>query len=215
RNMRTPAFPRVRRVSHEGHLWAIRPLKPLPRRAGRATDGLLHAQVLLSAHIVGERPVLWINDVTYAPLIERTGWPSLYDVTDDWLLAPASDRERARLRRLDQLALTHASEVVVCSPALAASRGADRRVSIVPNGVDVDHLRAPQPRPADLPPAPVAVYVGTLHESRLDVELVREVATALPDVTFAFVGPDSLERSAREALNRLPNVRLLGPRPYA
>jgi len=204
----------VRRVSHQ--LWAITPLKPLPRRAGRAADGLLHAQVLLSARMfVGARPVLWINDVTYAPLIERTGWPSLYDVTDDWLLAPASDRERARLRRLDQLALTHASEVVVCSPALAASRGADRRVSIVPNGVDIDHLRAPQPRPADLPPAPVAVYVGTLHESRLDVELVREVATALPDVTFAFVGPDSLERSAREALNRLPNVRLLGPRPYA
>ena len=53
-----------------------------------------------------ERPVLWINDVTYAPLIERTGWPSLYDVTDDWLLAPLPQRERERLRRLDALALS-------------------------------------------------------------------------------------------------------------
>jgi teichuronic acid biosynthesis glycosyltransferase TuaH len=213
---RLPSLPRLRRLSHEGRLWTIRPLKPLPRACGPFVDGIIRRQLLVGARAVGiTQPILWINDVTYAPLIERTGWPSLYDVTDDWLLAPASAREHARLRRLDQLALTHADQVVVCSPALAASRGAGRSVSLIPNAVDVRHLRSQQPRPADLPRSPVAIYVGSLHDARLDIDLVCEVASAISDVTFVFVGPDALSRTSRERLNRLPNVRLLGPRPYS
>lgn len=213
---RMPPFPRLRRLSHEGRLWTMRPLKPLPRACGPLVDSAIRLQLLAATRVLGiAQPILWINDVTYAPLIARTGWPSLYDVTDDWLLAPTSARERARLQRLDHLALVHADEVVVCSPALAASRGADRRVTLIPNGVDVGHLRSPQARPSDLPESPVAVYVGSLHEARLDVDLVCTVASVLPDVTLAFVGPDALSSSSRERLLRLANVRLLGPRPYS
>ena len=158
---RRPDMPRFRRLAADGRLTAFRPLKALPRRLGPPADALLLWQVRLAVRRVGfERPVLWINDVTYAPLIEQTGWPSLYDVTDDWLLAPSPPRELERLRRLDALALAHADEVVVCSPALARSRGTTRPVSLVPNGVDVDHFRRPRPRPSDLPAAPTAVYVG-------------------------------------------------------
>ena len=57
--------------------------------------------------------------------------------------------------------------------------GTTRPVSLIPNGVDVEHFRHPQPRPGDLPPAPTAVYVGSLHDARLDVELVAELADAL------------------------------------
>lgn len=215
-NRRMPSLPYLRRQSQEERLWTMRPLKPLPRACGPTADALVRRQVLVSTRVLRiTQPILWINDVTYAPLIEQTGWPSLYDVTDDWLLAPASARERARLRRLDQLALANADEVVVCSPALAASRGADREVSLIPNGVDASHLRSPQARPADLPESPVAIYVGSLHDARLDVDLVCAVASALPDVTLAFVGPDALSSSSRERLLRFVNVRLLGPRPYS
>lgn len=213
---RVPSLPRLRRRSHDGRLSTLRPLKVLPRAAGPFVDALIRRQLQAAARALGiTQPVLWINDVTYAPLIAQTGWPSLYDVTDDWLLAPASPRERARLRRLDQLALLHADEVVVCSPALSDSRGAGRTVSLIPNGVDAAHLRAPQTRPPDLPRAPVAIYVGSLHDTRLDIDLVCRVATAQPGVTFVFVGPDSLSRGSRARLSLLPNVRLLGPRPYA
>jgi len=58
------------------------------------------------------------------------------------------------------------------------------------NAVDRDHFLHPMPRPADLPDSPVAVYVGTLHEDRLDVPLVAELARAAPDLRLAFVGPD-------------------------
>ena len=213
---RLPSLPHARRIAGQERLTALRPLKLLPRAVGPLADALLYRQLLLAVRALRfDKPLLWINDVTYAPLIKRTGWPSLYDVTDDWLLAPVTTRESARLRRLDELAIAHADEVVVCSAALAASRGADRSVSLVPNGVDIEHFRSPLPRPADLPHSPVAVYVGSLHESRLDVELVADTATALPEVTFAFVGPDSLSRSARGTLTRAPNVRLLGPRPHS
>ena len=151
---RRPALPRFRRLAADGRLMAFRPLKALPRRLGPPADALLLWQLRLAVRRIGfARPVLWINDVTYAPLIERTGWPSLYDVTDDWLLAPSPPRELERLRRLDALALAQADEVVVCSPALAESRGTTRPVSLVPNGVDVEHFRRPRPRPPDLPAA--------------------------------------------------------------
>jgi teichuronic acid biosynthesis glycosyltransferase TuaH len=213
---RAPALPRLRTLSADGRLRAFRPLKALPRRAGPVADGLLRKQVLLAARSLRfMRPMLWINDVTYAPLIGATGWPALYDVTDDWLLAPFAPREVERLRRLDELALNTAGEVVVCSQALAASRGARRPVSLIPNGVDVEHFRRPRPRPHDLPETPVAVYVGSLHDARIDVELVVELARALPELSLVFVGPNSLDQGAQRLLDALPNVLLLGPRPYS
>jgi glycosyltransferase involved in cell wall biosynthesis len=212
---RRPELPRFRRLTADGRLMTFRPLKTLPRRLGPPADALLLWQLRLAVRRIGfERPVLWINDVTYAPLIEQTGWPSLYDVTDDWLLAPSPPRQLERLRRLDALALAQADEVVVCSPALARSRGTTRPVSLVPNGVDVEHFRRARQRPSDLPLAPTAVYVGSLHEARLDVELVADFATALPHLSVVLVGPDSLDADSRRLLARHPNVSLLGRKPY-
>jgi glycosyltransferase involved in cell wall biosynthesis len=212
---RRPPLPRLARLREDGRLVALRPLKPLPRRLGSFSDRALLRSVPRAARRLGLRnPTLWINDVTYAPLIESTGWPTLYDVTDDWLLAPASPREIDRLRGLDALALRLSQEVVVCSPALASSRGARREVTLVPNGVDAEHFRRPRPRPEDLPDARFAVYVGTLNEARLDVELVVELARALPDLSVVLVGPDALARESRRTLAAQPNVRLVGSRPY-
>lgn len=209
---RLPRGPRVRTI--EPRLRTFRPLKPLPRRVTNA-DSLLGRQVRVAARVLGfAHPTLWLNDVTYAPLIRQTGWPAVYDVTDDWLLAPASEREVERLRRLDAVALRDADQVVVCSADLARTRGADRAVTVIRNAVDVEHFRRPTKRPDDLPPAPVAVYVGTLHESRLDVNLIAELARANRQLSIALVGPDSLSQRSRAALAGEPNVVLLGGRSY-
>lgn len=214
---RLPRLPRFVSIEARRNLRVLRPVKPLPRRFGSSSDRLLRRQVLLAAHAcgLGRSAILWINDVTYAPLAETTGWPSVYDVSDDWLLAPFGDREIDRLRRLDELALQLADEVVVCSEALEQSRGRHRRVHLIPNAADVEHFRRPQKRPADLPQAPVALYAGTMHDARIDVSLVTGTAAALPDVQFVLVGPDALGRESRRALEAAPNVQLLGPRPYA
>ena len=147
-------------------------------------------------------------------LAVRTGWPSLYDITDDWLLAPLAPRQRDRLMADEALLMEHSQEVVVCSPELARSRGTNRAVELIPNGVDVDLFRTPRPRPADLPPSPVALYVGTLHTWRIDIPLVLELAGARPDLQVVLVGPNSLPRDVTDRLERVPNIAVLGARPY-
>ncbi len=181
---RRPTRPRLKPVRSVPGLHLLRPLKVLPRRLGAATDTLLLLQLRAAARRMGlTRPTLWVNDVTYAPLARSTAWPVVYDITDDWLLA-LSGRELVRHEHLERLVLDDADEVVVCSPDLYASRSrSGRSVTLVPNGVDVTHFRAPRRRPADLPPAPTALYVGTLHHARLDIGLVAR-ARAFPTRTL-------------------------------
>jgi glycosyltransferase involved in cell wall biosynthesis len=212
---RRPSIPSLRTIGYEGRLRALKPLKALPRRAGQFADAALRAQVRVAARALGfVHPTLWINDVTYAPLIGSTGWPAVYDVTDDWLAAPFSKRELTRLTTLDDIALADADAVVVCSNALANKRGERRHVNLIPNAVDVAHFRRPTSRPEDLPEGQVAVYVGTLHESRLDVDLVLELARSLPALHVVLVGPDSLGGKSRARLLSEANVHLTGARPY-
>ncbi len=161
-----------------------------------------------------QRPVLWVNDAAYASLGRRTGWPTVYDITDDWLLAPQSRRQRSRLQADERMLLADAGAVVVCSPELARSRGQIRPVELIPNAVDAQLFRMPRPRPEALPPAPTAVYVGTLHDERFDVDLVARLSSARPDVHIALVGPDCLAERESSRLRRLTNVHLLGPVPY-
>lgn len=204
------------RVRGFENLWRLRPVKPLPRILGPASDAALRAQVRKGARALGfVRPTLWINDLNYAALASIEDWPTLYDITDDWLVdRSVSPRVRRRRRRLEDQLLRDVDEVVVCSPMLFTSRSRTRSVTLIPNGVDVMHFTRAQTRPDDLGISPTAVYVGTLHDERLDVELVCEVARALPQLTVTLVGPDALSAAARSVLSRQPNVQILGPRPY-
>jgi uncharacterized SAM-binding protein YcdF (DUF218 family) len=57
---------------------------------------------------------------------------------------------------------------------------------------------------------PIAGYVGALH-MWMDQALLGEAAEALPDVTFALVGPPQVSMSR---IDGLPNVALLGARDH-
>jgi teichuronic acid biosynthesis glycosyltransferase TuaH len=111
--------------------------------------------------------------------------------------------------------MSNCRQVVVCSPALAATKGRIRPVRLIPNAVDVAQFAKPQQRPSDLPKAPTAVYVGTLHEDRLDVNLCNRLGLRLHAVGAAlvFVGPCSLSPHNDELLRSTPGVVLLGARP--
>ena len=94
RSRRLPSLPRFRRIDSGGRLCAFRPVKVLPRKLGPVADRLLRSQVVAASRLMGfTHPALWVNDVTYAPMIPETKWPSVYDITDDWLLAPLARRE--------------------------------------------------------------------------------------------------------------------------
>ena len=108
RRRRLPARTGLRQVTPDGRLWALTPRKLLPRAAGRWADEGLVRQVQNAASILGmKRPTLWVNDSVYADLPRATGWPTLYDITDDWLEAPSTPRENQRRRRREQATVSY------------------------------------------------------------------------------------------------------------
>lgn len=208
----------LRRISLEGSkgdLWALRPHKTLPRKIDPGGDVRRARKVAAVTRQLGMgRPVLWVNDPGGAEILGITGWPALYDITDDWLVADRPAAALARLHRQEAQLFDQCAQVVVCSPALKRTKSQQRDVVLIPNAVDLEPYRALQPRPDDLPTGPVALYLGTAHRDRIDVDLVVDTAESLARIsgTIVLVGPSPLPR---EDLDRLQHagVVVLGPRP--
>lgn len=199
---------------YDGRLRLYQPTKLLPRRVGRLADMLLRASIRRAVTRLGWRDgILWINDPTHAALLGDLGWPSVYDMTDDWTAADRADREHDRIVAGDAELLRRCDAVIVCSTGLQRSKGSERPVVLVPNAVDVQRYRRAADRPPDLPLEPVALYAGTLHEDRLDVELVLRTAAALTTGAVVLLGPDALTPAHSAHLAAHPRVRLLGARP--
>ncbi len=198
--------------AYDGRLWLLEPTKWLPRRVDPTTDRRWAATVERAVRSLRmASPRLWINDPTGAALLGRIPGTALYDVTDDWSVANRSPAELERIVRQEQRLLATCEEVVVCSADLARTKGVGRRVMTIPNGVDLAAYRQEHPRPAVLPPGPVALYVGTLHRDRLDVELTLATAQAVQGRgQLVMAGPIALPRTDVQALTAAGAV-LPGP----
>jgi glycosyltransferase involved in cell wall biosynthesis len=87
-------------------------------------------------------------------------------------------------------------------------------VELLTHGVDIElfssRALAAHSAVADLP-APRFGYIGLIDE-RSDLELMADVAAAMPDCTFVFVGPSAVD--AGKCFAHLTNVHLVGPIPY-
>ena len=147
-------------------------------------------------------------------MADAVDWPAVYDITDDWTAAD-DPTTAAAARRNEERLFARCEAVTVCSPGLLESKSAYRDdLALIPNGVDAEELQRPRPRPDDLPAGPCAVYVGTLHTDRLDVDLTARLAEALPEASVVLVGPDALDETSRRRLDTAGVLRL-GARPYA
>ncbi|GAA3664696.1 glycosyltransferase [Microbacterium marinilacus] len=203
--------------AYGGRLRLLEPVKSLPRAVGPLADRILHDQVRRAVDRLGWRdPILWVNDPRWWGLAARTGWDTVYDITDDWTRADRAPREHARLVAGDEALLALSARVVVCSTGLAETKRASRPVTLIPNAVDVARYRRPLPRPGDLPEGPVALYLGTLHEDRLDVGLLQRTAARVAGAggTVVLVGPDALSARHGELLRATPGLLLLGARAW-
>lgn len=212
RSRRRPGFGQpVRRVADR--LWTMRPVKWLPRRWDDRGDERRSEAIRRAAAALGfTAPILWVNDPTAAGMLTKTGWRTLYDITDDWLSASRPAAELTRIAGGERLLLKQADAVVACSPELVRRKSSDRAgIHLIPNAVDLEAYRLPAERPADLPASPVALYVGTLHSDRIDVGLCIRVAQELADrVHLVLAGPDLLAPHDRDRLDAV-GVRRLGP----
>jgi glycosyltransferase involved in cell wall biosynthesis len=138
---------------------------------------------------------------------------SIYYCTDDYSHWPSADGET--LRQADREFSAHADLILAVSHALHASHDRAGRCRYFPHGVDVAHFgtaREVVAIPADLAcvPGPRIGFFGLIYE-KLDFELLEAVARRFPESSLVMIGSVV---SCPEAFSALPNVHLLGPKPY-
>lgn len=196
-------------------LWRFRPVKWLPRRVDPAADARMARATRQAAASLGMHdPVLWVNDPASIDLARQTGWPVLYDMTDDWTAADRPATERERIVGGERWLLENAATVVACSAELQRRKAAARPdVVLVRNGVDSARYLTPRQRPDDLPNVPYALYVGTLHRDRLDIDLVVQTAEQIGRRGhLVLVGPEAWD-PGDAARVRAAGALVLGSRP--
>jgi teichuronic acid biosynthesis glycosyltransferase TuaH len=197
----------------------VRPLPEWTRASRAANDAFEASQLRWALSQVGiVRPLVWTKASRSIGILDRLPhFGVVYDLTDDWSAAIDSPRTpRQRIRDEMERLSRRADVVLACSSTLAdiASQWNDC-THHVPNAVESPGPPLPVPPELMELPRPIYGYAGTLHESRLDIDLIVAAAQADRRATFAFLGPDLLSRSARRELFAPPNVRYLGVEPHS
>jgi len=171
--------------------------------------GASYAQALRGLLGVGPGRVVWL----YTPMAFEIGLalePQVvaYDVMDDLASFKGAP---AALRFLQQQALRRADVVFAGGRSLHRSVAIHRPdAHLFPSGVEPEHYAAAATTRSG-GRRPVAGYVGVIDE-RLDLDLVGELAVALPDWEIRLVGP--VMKIDAGSLPRAANISYPGPQPY-
>jgi glycosyltransferase involved in cell wall biosynthesis len=191
-------------------------LEATQRRRARALRRTLERRGALheaTALVVSPLWTPWLAELPFRHVIYDCIDELSVHVTHPELAGWYAEWEQRLIERCDGAVITAAT----LGDGLRARRP-DLPIRMIRNGVDVERfhqLAAATPRPADVPPAdrPVVGFVGALYDW-IDWDVIAATAAALPACDFVFVGPHD-GRGQPQRVARLPNVRLLGPRPYA
>jgi glycosyltransferase involved in cell wall biosynthesis len=189
----------------------------------RAVNGaLLRWQVGRAARRLGfDRPLLWSYVPQAESLIDLLE-PSLvvYHCVDD--LAAQKGVHGPSFRAAEERFAPQADLVLASAPSLASRlRTLSPNVVDAPNVADVEFFAtALQPGPVDEAlarlPRPRIVFTGAVVPTKIDMEWLVGHARERPDWSFALVGPIGLGDPGTDVspLRAVPNIHLLGARPY-
>ena len=203
-----------------------RPLKLFPNRlsGGRIlNEAISRAHIRREARRLGlDRPILWLNPHDAVHMAGRMNERAvIYDITDDWISPTQSAATSRRIAAQDAALCSRADAVIVCSQRLFdMKRGVARNLHLIPNGVDASHyeriLDGAGPLCAEAAewPRPVLGYTGTLHAERVDVGLIEALAARMQKGCLVLIGPNFLPAEVSARWRAMPNVFLLGPKPY-
>lgn len=154
--------------------------------------------------------------ITANPLVagfSDLSWTSggLYYARDDWLSSPARRKYWPAYREAYRRISERGHAVAAVSQEIIDRIGPTGPHRVVPNGIEPDEWLGSQPAAPEWfarIPGPRAVYVGTL-DSRLDLEGLRTLATARPDLHIVLIGP-APDAGYVAPLRALPNVHIRG-----
>lgn len=194
----------------------IRRLNKMMRDRAQSLRRRLERKCSLSdscAVVVSPMWTPWLDAIRFGRVV--------YDCIDD-LSVHAPDSGFLRLYQMWENDLIDRCDAGVVTAEVLRTHIASRRpqlpIETIRNGVDYERFverAATSPRPTDLPPPgdkPVVGFVGALYEW-IDWPLIRAAAQGMSEFQFVFVGPHN-QPAEIEQLSKLPNVALLGPKPY-
>ncbi len=209
------------------NLWVFSPIA-LPwhsRAAVRCVnEWLLGATLGRALRRLGFRtPIAWTYNPLALPIIERLAHSMIvYHAVDDLSAAPHMP---AAAIQSAELAIAGAADLIFTTSPRLQSRFVKLKgegVHYLPNVADYAHFA--QAREAGLEPDDVAAiprprlgFVGALSAYKVDFELLLTVAKRRPEWHWVLIGQigEGQPGSRVGELERLPNVHLLGPKPYA
>jgi glycosyltransferase involved in cell wall biosynthesis len=122
------------------------------------------------------------------------------------------------LARLESQLLRKADLVVASSERLYQAKSpANPNTILVRHGVDFDHFRKALDADTKIPTEiarlqrPIIGYFGLIAADWVDIELLLHVARTMPEASLVMLGKVAMDVSA---LKRMPNIHLLGHKPY-
>lgn len=204
-------------VEVEPGFWVFSPVSVPGETGERLSSWALAPQIRYAARRAGiRRPLLWVHCPAGASLVGRLGEVEVVlQRTDRFEAFPEADPSVVTRQIADLKA--KADLVVYAAPHLMKEEsGTVRRQLLVTHGADVARFVAAgdrsQREPFDVAslPRPRVGFVGGIDAHTFDPAMFLDVATRLSQMAFVLVGGSSLP----EGWCRLPNVHLLGRKPY-
>jgi glycosyltransferase involved in cell wall biosynthesis len=202
------------------NIWVLTPLY-IPfhhsKTCRRLNQWLLGQQIRSSAKKLGfHAPINWVFLPTAAEVAGKLGETHIvYHCVDEYS-AFSDAAQEVKQRELD---LLKKADLVIASSEklLESKRAVNPNTHLVLHGVDFDHfVRATDlavgvaPEIAALKP-PVLGFVGLIADW-VDLPLIAELARLRPEWSIVLLGRADTDISAIQAI---PNIHLLGPRPYS
>lgn len=196
----------------------VRVLIPhLPAQHIGTTEGTDLLRSLLDRYLMVAKadPILWYyTPMSLAFTDHLNASLVVYDCMDElsaFLGAPPTllDYEKALFKKAD-IVFTGGYSLY------ETKRKQHQNVHSMPSSVDVLHFgmaRHSNQQPFDQAniPGPRVGFYGVIDE-RIDIELIREIATARPDWQLIMIGP--IVKIDPATLPKLPNIHYLGPKAY-
>src|SRR3954471_10089585 len=163
------------------------------------------------------RPVNWVFNPAAGVLAGTLGEDRVvYYCVDEYTAFAGVPSES--LIELERGLLRRADLVVVSAERLLRSKGPyNPRTVLVRHGVDFDHFRRALDPETEVPaevrnlPRPVIGYFGLMSPDWVDVPLLEAVARHFTGGSLVLIGKVAMDLGP---LTRLPNVHVLGRKPY-
>ena len=158
-------------------------------------------------------PIAWFYSASFVSVLDVFDFESVvYDCMDELSLFKGASK---KLIEQENYLLSAADIVYTGGKSLYESKSQKHHnVYCFPSSVEVDHFANKEGLvPEDIAqiPAPIVGYYGVIDE-RIDLNLIKESAELLPDVSFVMIGP--LCKIGEDDLPRANNIHYLGMKTY-